>query len=262
MVNAQEFTQSLFTNFNNHNSFLNIDFVSEQKQLINPFSYKINYQLGNMDEMFQKINAEINTTFSYNKPKKGLSVRLALGFFIDKPAKTNDETYYRMGNDAPKFDYMFDEMYFGRSENAYGGNSMGLEKNTTTIFANQIRQGGPQIHVLGYNALYTDSWFTSANLHSTLPGKIPLRVYLDAGLINKLTNLNNVESYSIDYTYTGGIALWLFDGVFQVHVPMFASNDINEFWELTNTKFHQRINFSLNLNRLQPIKLLQSTNLF
>jgi hypothetical protein len=72
----------------------------------------------------------------------------------------------------------------------------------------------------------------------------------------------NTATYTQALYYTGGIALRLFDGIFEVHVPFFASTEINDYWTNNDTKFHQRINFSLNLNRLQPIKLLQSTNLF
>lgn len=272
MVNSQQATKSILSDFSNHNSFFNIDYVGECKSLFNAYRYTVNYQIGNIDKPFHKMNAEYKKTFSYAKPKKGLTVRLAGGIFIVKPSDKNSEVNYRLGNDAPLNDYMFDERYFGRSEESYSQNSINqvppLSKNTGNLFANQLRLGGAQFHVLGYE-MYTDSWFVSTNINTTLPGIIPIRPYIDIGIINNQSVVTNVNTntryidYNIELLYTGGLAIYLFDEILQIHVPMFASKDIVDYWEqTTGTKFHQRINFSLNLNRLQPIKLLQTINLF
>ncbi|MFN9518680.1 MAG: hypothetical protein ACK574_02995, partial [Bacteroidota bacterium] len=64
-------------------------------------------------------------------------------------------------------------------------------------------------------------------------------------------------SYNTELVYTGGVCLYVLGGIFQVHVPMFASKQITEYWEQTDTKFQERINFTLQLNELNVYRIIQ-----
>lgn len=256
MANEQSHTSAIMSNFDSHYSYLNAEFNTTKKDVFSPYSYRFFYQLGNAQTTFHKVSAEGDYKFSYGKPKKGFYTRIFAGYFLQKPddTKTLGTEFYRAGNNSGTFDYTFNQSQFGRNE---------LSTYSNSLFANQLLYGDAQFHVIGFSSS-TDSWLTSANFRTTLPGKIPFELYADVAIINERSFMKqtNTTTYTQNLYYTGGIALRLFDGIFQVHVPMFASKEINDYWELTNTKFHQRINFSLNLNRLQPIKLLQTINLF
>jgi hypothetical protein len=256
MANEQTHTKALFSNFDNSYNYLNAEFNTLHNDLFSPYSYRFAYQFGQNTSAFQKISAEATYTFSYGLPKKGFFVRMFGGMFLQKPddTKTIGTEFYRAGNNSGTFDYTFSQSQFGRNE---------LSPFSNSLFANQLLYGDAQFHVMGFSSS-TDSWLTSANFRTTLPGKIPFELYADVVLINEKKSMSqtNTATYTQALYYTGGIALRLFDGIFEVHVPFFASTEINDYWTNNDTKFHQRINFSLNLNRLQPIKLLQSTNLF
>ena len=254
MVNEQKFTPSLFSNFQNHYSFLNVRYEHENDRALDPYKFTVSYEWGNMASSFQKISASGEYTFSYNSPKKGLTVRGAAGTFLQKPGNPNMEfQYFRMGNNIGVFDYQYNQALLGRSQQ-------------NGLFANQLLQGDAQFHIVDFS-LATDSWFASTNIQTTLPGIVPVRLYADVGFINNRTVLTSASSSSagqtttISYTtellYTGGVCLYVFGGIFQVHVPMFASKQITDYWENRDTKFQQRINFTLQLNRLNVYRIIQ-----
>jgi hypothetical protein len=179
-------------------------------------------------------------------------MRGAGGVFLQKPGNTSfGQEYWRIGNNTGLFDYQFNQALLGRSE-------------VNGLFAHQLLVGDAQFHVINYS-LYTDSWFTSTNLQTTLPGVIPVRLYADIAAINNRTLLTTATAsgqtttiqYNTELLYTGGICVYLFGGIFQVHVPMFASQQITEFWYQNNIKFQERINFTLHLDELNLYRIIQ-----
>lgn len=264
MVNEQPFTSSVFSNFQNHFSFLNAHYEHINNRTIDPYKFSVQYEWGNMATSFQKVTASGEYTFSYNTPKKGLKVRGAAGTFLQKPgSQTMGDEYFRMGNNVGRYDYQFNQALLGRSQ------QIGLTPNQPQqkgLFANQLLPGDAQFHIIGYS-LPTDSWFASANLQTTLPGIVPVRLYADVGAINNRVTLTTASSgsagqtttisYNTELVYTGGVCLYVLGGIFQVHVPMFASKQINDYWEQTDTKFQERINFTLQLNELNVYRIIQ-----
>jgi hypothetical protein len=252
MVNEQQHTQGLFSNFGNHHAFFNARFQQVNSRALEPYRFAVNYEWGNTNSSFQKLSANGQYTFTYNKPGKGLTMRGAGGVFLQKPGNTSfGQEYWRIGNNTGLFDYQFNQALLGRSE-------------VNGLFAHQLLVGDAQFHVINYS-LYTDSWFTSTNLQTTLPGVIPVRLYADIAAINNRTLLTTATAsgqtttiqYNTELLYTGGICVYLFGGIFQVHVPMFASQQITEFWYQNNIKFQERINFTLHLDELNLYRIIQ-----
>jgi hypothetical protein len=258
MLNTQKATKAILSNFSNYSSFLDIEYVTESKSALNESGFRTSYQLGNMEGAFQKISVEGSYLFSYGQPNKGLKVRGFAGIFLQNAGDTSTGIeYYRIGNNSSEFDYTFSQTQFGRGARFQTDNN---------IFANQLMFGDAQFHIIGFPISSTDSWLLATNFRTSLPGIIPLYLYADIAAINERMPVISVEGRSVQYTpklyYTGGLAIVLFNEILQIHIPFIASNEITQYWDSQNIKFQQRINFSINLNKLAPIKALQSIKLY
>jgi hypothetical protein len=104
-------------------------------------------------------------------------------------------------------------------------------------------------------------------LETTIPGIIPIVLYGDLALVNANDgyfdgNTNTyVSKYTPTFLYTSGISLVLFKDVFRVNIPVMASKAITDYFKgntpgsLTGEqRYTERITFSLNLNKINPIK--------
>ena len=127
--------------------------------------------------------------------------------------------------------------------------------------------GGLQFKEL-YPAVTTNKWATAVNLETTIPGILPVVLYADLALVNAQQITNTTTGQLIAYTptflYTSGISLILFKDIFRINFPLLASADINNYFKgegaynLVGAKsYTERITFSLNLNKLNPVKAVR-----
>jgi hypothetical protein len=256
MAHEQSFTSALFRNFGMHHAFLNLNYTAEHTHKLTPYYYSFSYQFGNSQSTFQKLSVEGSYFFNYGKPNKGLKVRGFAGTFLQSAGLAGNGTEnFRVGNNTSSFDYTFSQAQFGRGA---------LSPFDNNLFANQLLFGDAQFHVVGFSSS-TDSWLLATNLRTTLPGIIPIYLYADVATINEKVISNTSSGAVVQYTpklfYTGGVGIILFKEILQIHIPFVASDEIMQYWEFNSIKFQQRINFSLNLNKLAPIKNLQNLKL-
>ncbi|MFN5544153.1 MAG: M1 family metallopeptidase [Bacteroidota bacterium] len=257
-----KFTPQLLRYVNDANSFLTASYRYEFARSINPCGANIAYQWGSMDETFQKIQAEANYTISYEKPKKGFSIRAFAGAFMG-PYKGNDSrVLYRAGNQTGYTDYLYNQSQFGRGE---GNPSV----KSNSLFAQQLMFGELSFKEL-YPLAQTNRWALASNLETTLPGILPLRVYADFAFINYelITNVGSASgttttsSLEYKFLYTGGISVILFREILRINFPMVASNEIVEYFKGNavnpGKSYGERISFSLDLNKLNPIKAVRN----
>lgn len=263
-VITNEYPRGTSVNINNK-TFADVVYMVNKNRKINPYNAQVHYQ-ANMfqsvtNDVFQKLDAEISQFINYNQPKKGFNVRLFGGMFLQKPgSNTTGREYYRAGGNTGVFDYLFDQSQFGRGENP-GSNSM---------FSQQLMPGGAQFSSPTLLS-GTDSWLTSINLTTTIPGIIPIKIYADAAFVNeKITVIDgNTGNISIEYKaelyYVGGLRLDLFSDVLQVNFPVFASQQITDVWQGNNgapsVPYGKRISFMFNLNKLNPLKGVRNISL-
>lgn len=257
MAHEQTFTRNMFQNFGAHNGFINLRYAATHAHKLTPYEYSFNYQFGSIAGTFQKLSVEGSYMFDYGKPNKGLKVRGFAGTFLQNAGDASSGIeYYRVGNNSSTFDYTYSQVQFGRGM---------LSPLNNNLFANQLLYGDAQFHVIGFSTS-TDSWLLATNLRTSLPGIIPLYLYADIAAINERETLIENGNRSTQYTpklfYTGGVAIVLFKEILQVHIPFVASDAITQYWDSQNIKFQQRINFSLNINKLAPIKNLQNLKLY
>lgn len=249
---AELFTRDNFT-------YTDLGFTSIQKREINPYSYNLNYQIGNPNIVFHKLTAEMTQFINYNKPKKGFTVRFFGGAFLNDFVSQTGREVFRAGNNTGLYDYTFDQSQFGRGENP---------TTSSSLFAQQLMYGGLEFKEL-YPMVSTNKWATGLNLETTIPGIFPLVVYADLAFVNADEsyfdgNANQmVYQYEPKFLFTSGISLVLFKDIFRVNFPLMASKEIKQYFddEMPGSQqpadpisYAERISFSLNLNKLNPVK--------
>ena len=258
MINEQPVASGMFANFKTRNSFLDVKYNHTQNRKLNPYTFSINYQFGNAQSTFQKINAEFNAFVDYGEKKKGLNFRAFAGMFLQKPTEGKDDrVYYRVADNNGYFDYMYDEAQFGRGKNDF---------NTSTIFTQQLMPFGSCFRTYAPGLGETDSWLAAANLTSTIPGILPIRVFVDVAAINSKTFVTDGNTgvttiaYQANLHYVSGLSVWMLKDVLQVNFPIFADPNTQSLWKLNNS-YGQRMTFTLKLNKLNPLKSIRELNM-
>jgi hypothetical protein len=239
------------------NTYAELSFASEQKRLLQPYSYNITYQYISTNNQAHKLTAEATRFLNYDKAKKGFTIRWFGGVFLQSLASSDGRTDFRAGANTGLYDYTFDQSQFGRGENPVTSNS---------LFAQQLMIGGLQFKEL-YPLVTSDKWATGLNVETTVPGILPLVLYADIAFINANESYMDgntgqmVSQYTPKVLYTSGVSLKLMGDVFRINLPIMASPDIVDYFK-GNTpgsvsgskRYTERITFSFNLNKLNPLK--------
>jgi hypothetical protein len=253
MINEQARGEGYYTNLDKAFGYADLTYVIEGKRVIDPYTAKFNYQVGNANSTFQKLSAEIDHFFNYEKPNKFFRARAFAGIFLQKPSAADDRVLYRSGGNTGIFDYTFDQSQFGRGEGAF----------SNSLFAQQLMPGNAQFSSPTPISA-TNDWLVSLNLSSTIPGIIPIRPYADGMLMNDMITSGNTGevTYDLQFYYTAGIRLVLFNEILQVNFPIIASSQIQDVWDgkngATGVSYAERISFVLDLNRMNPLSKIRN----
>ena len=220
-----------------------IRYKHQNKRTYNPFDYSIEGQVG---ADFAKINAEGNLRIDYNKKNKSLYVRAFLGKFI--PISTDPAVTSRYELNASYSgvdDYLYDGTYIGRNAQ-------------THLPAQQIaiEEGGFKVPVYN-NAARSDNWMATLNLKTDLPlGKIPIRLFLDAGLIPN-NNQTATNTSSTTLLYDAGVEVYVIKDIVSFYYPVIMSSDFQNY--ITNTYgrknlFTRSLSFTIQLQNINWLK--------
>jgi len=143
-------------------------------------------------------------------------------------------------------DYLYDDTYIGRSErDGFAGKQI------------SIREGGFKIPTLFQNPVIgrTDNWLVTLNLKTDLPlGKLPVRLYLDAGTFADAANKNPSGN---KFLYEGGVEIYTpFYNIVSVYIPLVMSQDFSDYLKSVygDKRFGKSIVFSLNLQNINWLK--------
>ena len=191
----------------------------------NPFSYAVEGQLG---ADFAKLSAEGNLRVDYNTKNKSLYVRAFLGKFF--PITSDPAVYSRYELNASYSgldDYLYDGTYLGRNA-----------QNNLAAQQISMQEGGLKIPVFN-NADQSDNWMATVNFKTDLPlKKLPIRIFLDAGLIPN-ANPSLTHPGSTTLLYDGGVEVQLLKDVVSIYIPFIMSNDFQDY--LTNAYGHKNV---------------------
>jgi len=216
-------------------------------RLYNPFSYSLEGQAG---ADFAKINLEGNVRIDYYARNKSLYVRGYIGKFFAVNSDPNvAQRYYLNSNYTGMNEYLYDDTYFGR--NAQNG-----------IAAQQISisEGGFKIPTLN-NIGRSDNWMATMNLKTDLPlGKVPLRLFLDAGLIPN-EKPDEAHPGSSRPLYDAGLEIYAPSNIISIYIPVLMSSDFQNYLVDTygkNKQFEKSISFTLKLQNVNWLKVTSS----
>ncbi len=216
-------------------------------RLLNPFTLQASVQhAGDM----LRLHTENRFVISYPSPGKALSVRLFAGVMLMKP-ETITHNHLRfttagIGMNTPsgfsQHDPWFDHIYPGRNHHK------GLFRYHMYVVDGGFRRGT----TVGNNSHY----MVTVNLASSVPGPLPLKLYLDAGIFADETKGESIEPL---FLFSTGVMVSLIPNVLEINFPFpFAESDAigeREALNFPDLKYHQKIRFVLHLERFNPLTL-------
>lgn len=252
---------SFFSNWNNQ-AFSALDVKHQFKHDLKsyPSALNVDFQSGTFDYKYNRLSAEFTQGILYKDGKKTAQIRLFAGTFLNSSSSSSynekqlDRSFFQAGGVTGRNDYLYDESLIGRAENNPKDGIYGRQViNRDAGFRNFAHIGSSK------------TWLTSANLTIPFPIKLPLGVYGDMVYFEIPSGYTTSSSTGGGTTYTyypsktqlsysGGIYLSLAKGIFEIYLPLFASTDIQGFWDNQGLNHpFERASFLLNLNKLNPV---------
>lgn len=229
--------------------FHDVTYHVENKRAVNPFDIKLNYQNG--DGMSK---AAVTATYSISiSSKKSIELRFFGGAMFKRDPFAGDYRF-RMSGQTGYQDYLYDNIYFGRS--AYSAPQLGFQQFTETDGAFKIWSPLGQ----------SDNWLASVNVKSPKIYKFPLQLYFDAGVFSThvVTVSSGGTSQGItapEFMYSGGIEIPLVKNIAEVYIPLVNSQNIIDAIQANNpnTRFIDMVRFKVNLRAANPINLIKES---
>jgi len=213
-----------------------ISLTMKNRRAIDPFSGGVEIEQG---KNYVKPSLELVYRYSYKRKNRGIDFRFfTQGFFLNIGSVNSVHMTGTGKGFGGSEDYLYDNSYFGRSD-------------YTGFWSRQF------YHQAGDFKIYSpigrnDLWISTVNIKAHLPGRLPVKAYLDIGLYDK-----SRRSY-MDYkglTYDAGICLYLVQDIMEVYFPLVHSTDIRRYLETNDLRFRDKIRFVFNINALSPFRL-------
>jgi hypothetical protein len=222
--------------------YLEAAYIYSNLRAINPFSAKVNLQQGfdaSNASQFSKLSFTFNYRLTYKGKNKGLDVRLFAGTFLQAPnANFSQDVRFRLSGQTGSQDYIFEDIFLGRNENS-------------GVFARQFTETDGAFKVLTFRG-QTTNYLTTLNLKTSLPTKIPVKLYADLGYYK------NAETDNDKINYNAGAVISIANNFLEVYFPLIISKQIKNTLEFNKINFGERIRFTLNIKLLNPVKLIRT----
>ncbi len=234
-------------------NYINLSYRYENKHPINSFSYQLNAEGGSNykfgPNQNQYIKTWVNAEYKYQYAKKKFfKTTFFAGLFLYEKGNVSSQQFFLFGNNGSR-DYLFNQALLGRSES----------NSSNTIFNRQIiSTNGNMRNILPSAAAH--KWMISCNNEISLPGALPLRIYLDAGVFkyNFITSTSNTNITRPELYATGGFIINAFKETLQIFIPLVQTKQLKKTASDLNYNFIDLIGFKLNLNKLEPTKLVDN----
>ncbi len=190
-----------------------------------------------IDKMI-KLSLTANYSYNFKGRNKGIDVRFFAGTFVGTTANGADPYRFRLSGQRGYQDYLYDNIFLGRSE-------------TEGVLASQFTEtdgGFKNYSPIGQSA----KWITAVNIKSTLGNlKVPIKLYADIG-----TTADDGR-YREKVLYDAGACIALGE-IFEIYFPVVMSKDFKDFEKDNGIKYAETIRFAIHFNFLNPFDLLKS----
>jgi len=104
------------------------------------------------------------------------------------------------------------------------------------------------------------SWMTALNMTASIPGlpkRLDIKVY---GNIAKFGEMNGSMLSTVleSFAWECGLQYSILNSAITIYVPLTSSSQLKDFSDAMDYRFADRIRFSINLNAVNPFKLISS----
>jgi hypothetical protein len=227
-------------------------FKVNSRQVLKPKSIEVNYVMGNVinatTQTFSRLSVTANYRHNYTKELDGIDIRFYAGKYFNTVLGDRRFRLYE-GGDNGLSDFTYESMYFGRRE------------NYTNALSQQMIMNQGAMRTL--TPFYTSEWLTAFNFDFELPStiKLPFGFYADFAAMPSYTlNVNTgVTTKSIQSHFVAGLSISVVKNVIDIYLPFFHSLDLKEIHQFNNISFLQTIRFNININKLNPYKIIERT---
>jgi hypothetical protein len=217
-------------------NYNDLTYLFKRKHAVTPYSIGLNVQEG--QEMI-KTSLTANYSYKFKNKNKSFDVRLFAGTFLATTLRNAGNYRFRMSGWRGSQDYLYDNIYLGRTE-------------TEGILANQFVENDGGFKFYSPNG-QSGKWLAALNFRSSLGNmKIPLSLYADIGTCGS-DGINKAQ-----LLYDAGICLSIRKNMFEIFFPVLICNDFKEYKKANDLKYEETIRFTLNLNLINPFELARN----
>ena len=232
-------------------NYCKLSYRFEDKHPLNNFSFQMNaeaganYKFGPLQNQYFK--TWLNATFKHQfAKKKFFKSSIYAGTFLYEKGK-NTIQQFNLSNNVDARDYLYNDVYMGRSEDFFDNN----------IFSRQISSNNNYIRNV-LPTLSANNWIISSSNEMSIPGDLPVRVYLDAMCFQYYSiTTNNIKTLSAPEIFaTAGVTISAFKETLEIFIPILQSSQFKSIIKYNNYSFRDLIGFKLNINQLDPTKMV------
>jgi hypothetical protein len=216
-------------------NFNEISYVLNNTRTLHPFTIGVNMQ---QSKDFTKLALDATYRITLKGKNKFVQFRLFAGTFVGNQTADAKRYAFRMSGFTGADDYMYDNIFLGRTENE-------------GILSQQFSENNGAFKV--YSSIgASNKWITALNIKASIP-KVPVvRLYADVGA----AAYDGVAANNV--IYNAGAYISMGKGFFEVFVPLLMSSEIEEYNSNNDINFVQRIRFTLNFNMANPFELIRN----
>jgi hypothetical protein len=192
----------------------------------------------NSENYFTRARALYHRSFPYAKKNKAFAFSLYGSALLqaDNFHMLPQNHHIHIGSQPGNFDYWFGQTLTGRGQ--------ALRAGLNTVLSNV---GGMRTTAM---PALSSHWAAGLNLESTLPGPVPLSVYMDGAVVSP------ERGAALQYYYVGGInfssRVFGSESV-EIALPLILSKNLRDFYDRTGmNSYGYRITYKFNLNFFAP----------
>jgi Peptidase family M1 domain len=241
------------------------NYLLDNGRKINPFNVGLNVQQWNSTgDNYLKGSLTANYNITLKKKGKSIDTRFFVGKSFNDAAYPRTNFYLHASGGTGFQDYLYDNIFLGRYE-------------ASGFLSHQFTEtdGGMKVYTpLGI----TDNWLAAANLKSSLPGKIPFKLFADFSSYQEYDRVSHTDIGEIHFLYDAGIYIPLVKNIVEVYFPILVSKNIKHVFYLNNSdlvdlshlndtdpqplkRMLRMIRFTFNIKKLNPFELVRNLSL-
>jgi hypothetical protein len=240
-------------------SIYDLTYTIDNSRKINPYSIVAQVEKG---DVYLKTSLTANYSITLKKKKKSVDLRGYFGHMtLSDPGTSayfNGNYYFHAsGGNGPQ-DYLYDNVFLGRSEHD------GFLSHQFTETEGALKAYTP----LGRSS----DWLAAFNIKSSVPGKLPVRLFADFSFVPKAAALSQTTLYD------AGIYIPLVRNIIEIYCPILVSKDIRDVFYLNNPdlvdinhlndpdpkpfkRMIRMVRFTFNIHKMNPFGIVRNLSL-